>query len=667
MLETLKFQSAREIVGKTDYDLFPVQAAQLRGHDEQVRMLGKPLSFEEIIDHPHVGIRYFSVIKTPLLDDRGVICGIIGNSIDITGIKKAQSAMEGSKKEIEEKYKHTDRLFKAVVSSLPGSIYWKDSEGVYLGCNDFMIGHSKFNSSEKIIGKTDYELWGDQADALVKNDQEVMNSKQPVCLEESVHLPNGEKKSFAVVKMPLLDDNGEVVGIIGNSLDITELKQTQQELKEAKEKAERLSKAKTSFLVNMSHDIKTPIAGIMGLADMLRGQLQGESLEYVEDIYASATQSMAFFNHCLDLMKSDEVESLLVKEPFRLRDVTEQIESLFRAAVKDKQLTFYLNVDPKIPDYLLGSREAVYRILLNLVGNAIKFTKVGQVSVLAKLGEQSTEKTKVIKLSVKDTGIGIPKDKQRDIFDQFTRLNPSCQGVYEGKGLGLFEIKQLVNGLGGEIRVHSDEGKGSEFMVIIRLDVPLLNPEEYEPTDHEEAQLWGSAKKSQPAPQSQIIHEDQLNFEKMHQKILLVEDDKIAQTVVLKLLSNLACEVDLAVNGGSALDQFVPGKYDLVLMDLGLPDMMGDEVAKQMRIREQGSGFHVPIIAVTAHPLPPTIEECRVAGMEGVLSKPLSPKQAAQLMQRYIRLKPVVVEGLDAFDTLTTTHEYESGVYTSGE
>ena len=538
-----------------------------------------------------------------------------------------------------------------ISSCMPGNFYWKNKEGRYLGCNLSLVKTLRLLSVKDVVGKTDYDLWPKQAELLKKHDEKVMNSGQLAYLEEIVDMPSQGKMYFTVIKMPFFNEKGEIVGIIGNSLDITELKNTQSELEKAKEIAENLSKAKSEFIANMSHDVKTPIAGIIGLSEILKKQLQGAPQDFIQDIFLCAEQLMRFFDNCLEMAKSENMDMVLVKERFNFKVLVNQIKELFLPALENKNLDFSIDYDSKIPNVLLGSRPALYRIILNLLGNAVKFTEQGNILIKVDLSRKSTEKKAIIKLVIEDTGIGIPKDKQQIIFEQFTRLTPAYQGIYTGSGIGLFVVNKLVNSLNGEIYVESEEGKGSRFIVVLPLEIPLLEEREY-----------GSKSPVYSSPQESPTHKvhhtpveliepvDSLNH-KPH-RILLVEDSKIAQQVGKAILSALNCNVEIAESGHQAIEMFQPGKYDLVLMDMGLPDTTGDKVAKYFREKEKESSNYVPIIALTAHPMKAVSESCKEANMQGVLSKPLSSGQASQIIHRYIYGQSTTVNGLDVFNDL---------------
>lgn len=640
-LNILKLKSSGEIIGKSDLDLWPTQAPLLKENDQEVIRLQKTMTFYEMIDIPGVGKKYFTTIKTPLVDENSTIIGVIGNSLDITSVKENEYQLEQVKQDAERKTKATKQFFEHIVSAVPGSIYWKNKEGVYLGCNEYMVKTAGLNSADQIVGKTDYQLWPTQAEVLRSNDHEVMTTGLPVRIEESVILHGGKQRFFAVVKMPLRDADHNIVGIIGNSLDITELKNTQLELEKAKEQAEAMSKAKSEFISNMSHDVKTPLSGIIGLAEILRNKLPNHESEFIDDIIVSGRQLMNFFDNCLEMARSEETSLILMKERFSLRAMLNQVIELFHPATKSKNLAFFIDYDETIPTTLIGNRSGIYRVLINLVGNAIKFTQQGSVIIYAKLSKKSNFKEAIIKLSVEDTGIGIPKDKQQVIFERFTRLVPSYRGTYEGSGVGLYIVDKFVKLMKGEVYVNSDEGEGSQFIVVLPLEIPLLADSEYA-----EDKIKISASSLAKTEHLQLsesnipeLREFFLTANQKLSKVLLIEDHVMTQKIAESILTSLNLQVDIASCGEKALELFKPGKYSLTVVDIGLPDIPGHNVIKRFREMEKRTPYHVPAIALTAHATETMREECLQAGLEEVHCKPLSTELAKYIIDNYIFAK----------------------------
>lgn len=502
-----------------------------------------------------------------------------------------------------------------IINAIPGCLYWKDCSGRYLGCNALTAQLAGLESVYDIVGKTDEELWGKQANWLIGNDKQVIETGKSAMVEEKLQTADGRWLYFTGIKMPLRDENDAIIGIIGNSLEITELKITQSELKKSKETAEAMSNAKSEFIANMSHDVKTPLSGIIGLSEILLDRLKGDELELAQNIVLSGQQLMNFFNNCIDIAKSDETNTLLATEQFNFKSMLDQVIELFRPAARDKNLSFNFYYDNKIPECLIGSRVGIYRIMLNLIGNAIKFTKNGGITIRVNSSEESNNTQAIIQVAIEDTGIGIPKDKQKIIFERFARLTPSYKGIYDGNGIGLHLTDKLIKAMQGEIYVNSETGKGSQFVVVVPFKIP----------ENDKISL-GHKTQNDCALQE--------NIEKLT-RILLVEDNLIAQKVSLLMLEFFSHHVDVADCGETALKLFSPGKYDVVLMDIGLPDMSGYDVTRILREMEKDTSYHVPIIAVTAHD-DDIKNDCAAVGMQDVLSKPLSKKSLHLILKKFI-------------------------------
>ena len=366
--------------------------------------------------------------------------------------------------------------FEQIIDHTPGSIYWKDTEGRYLGCNRFMVNTAGLNSRDDIVGKTDHDLWPDNASRIRENDLSVINSGEPVWLEEKVSLDNKSPMYFASSKIPLRDDANRIIGIIANSIDITKLKNTEQALLQEKRKVEESNRVKQDFIENMEHDIRTPLNGILGVANILLDQddLDEEKREMFTDILICSKELLGYFDRILDFSRLENGLVPVVDEPFSIRKMTESLVSIHKVAVNQKPLDLYADIESKVPEILLGDPYRIQRILLNLIGNAVKFTPQGRVDVsVSYIAGKEDVRSGILKLVVKDTGIGISKDRQRGIYEKFTRGTPSNQGIFKGQGLGLRIVKQFVSELDGDIYLSSEINKGSEFDIYLPVKTSL--------------------------------------------------------------------------------------------------------------------------------------------------------------------------------------------------
>ena len=524
---------------------------------------------------------------------------------------------------------------KNLIDNLPGDIYWKDKDGIWSGVNKRgsqslqKIGF--IHDRTDVIGKSDYQLFSKEtADEYRQNDLEVMSKKIEIAKEETNILPSGEKIIQLSTKRPLWDKEGNVVGVVGNTIDISYLKKIEAELNIAKEKAEVASLAKTEFLENMRHDIRTPLTGIVGFADLLKMESDNPHIqEYAESLVASSHALLDLLDEVLEAIRVSSGEIPKLKKKFSLQQTLSHVVELNRARAAQKNLSLSLHVDTTIP-YVIGDKVRLHRVALELVANALNFTDAGFVKISAVIAKRHEGKL-VLKLTVEDSGIGIPKDKQEEIYIQFKRLTPSYQGIYKGAGLGLAVVKQFIDELGGEIYVESESRKGTCFTCIIPLQEPLLDdsfgidekPEKYTRTLYKKSY----AQQIRPTINNATNH----LF-----RVLVVEDNTIAQTVAKSILAQLGCDTHLAETGQKALELWKNGHYDLMLMDIGLPDIDGYALTHQIRIQELAKKTHTPIIALTAHAGDENKQRCIEAGMNAVLIKPLTAKSCTDILNAFI-------------------------------
>lgn len=507
------------------------------------------------------------------------------------------------------------KLLEDIIAFVPGNVYWKNTKGVFLGCNNNVAHILGLKSPHEIIGKTNADI-GDPklAELATASDQQVISTGKEIFIEEVGLNANKEIAIYLSKKIPFFDANGNIAGIIGVSFDISERKKLEESLKLAKEQAEAASRFKSEFVANMSHDIKTPLAGIIGIAELLSYRLQGEELEFAQTLLMSSRQLLSFFDNCLEVYKLEYNHISLNPDHFDLKAMLLDIYDLFQPAINSKPLDFHISYPDNLPTIFYGCRNAIYRIILNLIGNAVKFTEQGQIQISAKLEEDEYQQH-ILVLSVADTGIGIEQDMQEFIFERFTRLTPSYKGKYEGHGIGLYIVDKSIKLLQGTVSVNSEPGKGSEFTIRLPIQISSANN-----LDNETRPRYQQSLKV---------------IENRKPHILLVEDNVIVQKIQKSLLSSMGCTIDTVESGEKALEVFEPGKYDLIFMDIGLPGIQGDAAAKFIRKMESGSDVKTPIIALTAHSTEETRKSYMDAGMDDIVTKPLSYEQTIALFNYY--------------------------------
>lgn len=395
----------------------------------------------------------------------------------IRNVEELENPLKKDQSEIS-RLKSENFQLRHIIDNLPASIYWKNKKGVYLGFNKSGAESAhRFNfpyEEKDVLGKTDHDLFPkEMADIFRENDVEVIETGKEVTREETAMLPSGEKAIQLSTKKPLYNENGEVVGIIGSTVDISHLKEIEFDLREAKEKAEEANRLKMDFIHNMEHDIRTPFNGIFGLASILwRREENQEKKEQLEHIVKSSKELLEYCNTILDFSKVEFGNFPIVAKNFNLVDVIRKIIDMEMVAAKQKEINLTYNIE-NIPNFVIGDEYRLMRILINLLSNAIKFTLKGFVK-LSVSGYKKGDKKIIIKFVVGDSGIGISEEKQRFIGERFTRFSASNKGHYKGLGLGISAVKQFMNDLHGELELESEIDKGSKFTCIIPFKLPLL-------------------------------------------------------------------------------------------------------------------------------------------------------------------------------------------------
>lgn len=612
-LKNFKFKSLEDHIGKTDYDILSnSEADQVRAVDATVIKTGEPQTVEEEMISANGRTVYLSH-KIPLRNKKNIVIGVLGVSVDVTERNK----------ETAEKL----RTLENVISIMPGNVYWLNRDGVYLGCNDHQAKLIGLASRKEIVGKRNVEIPGFLIpEVLDKYNQQVMEGGESIVIEEPAVLPDGSDAVYLSTKTPLRNSEDEVVGIVGISIDITDRKQMENELITAKEKAEVANKAKKEFLYNMRHDIRTPFSGITGMATLLKTQETDEKkLQYINNIYTSSEELLDYLNTILELTQIERGAIPVVSSLVDVKLLIQSCFNMFSSSIADKQIDFTFNCDEATSFKCNTDEFRIKRIVINLLGNAIKFTgSSGSITIDLCLLNTKASTPQKIQISVRDTGIGIPIEKQNIIFEKFERLTSSYRGDYKGTGLGLYAVKTLINELGGDVKVISESGKGSTFTC----DIPVKKAT----TRDDEGMLLDAKNKDRPTFKNTTSSPS----------LLLVEDVEVIQLATATLLENLNCFVDVAGTGRQAIELCRTNNYDLILMDIGLPDIDGYVTTQE--IRQLKNYENINIVALTAHAEAEVSQECRLAGMNSVITKPLTQAKAIDLLNTYIVSNPSLKE-----------------------
>ena len=422
-----------------------------------------------------------------------------------------------------------------------------------------------------------------------------------------------EETYFNFVYQPYLEANETISGVTIIAYDVTAQVMAKKELTDAKinaelktKIAEEAVKSKQQFLSNMSHEIRTPMNAIIGFTNVvLKTSLDDSQREYINAIKESGDSLIVLINDILDIAKVDSGKITFEKIPFSLSNSVATMLHLFEPKIKEKKVELYYEYDPSIPLNLIGDPMRLRQIILNLMSNAVKFTPKGKITIRLNLLKEEAEKA-TIEFLIIDTGIGIPKNRLSDIFNNFEQATKGTSSSYGGTGLGLAIAKQLVELQGGTISVNSEEGKGSTFRFVLNFD---------KQNTQEEITLINTA----------MVVQETL-FEKKSAeniKVLVVEDIALNQLLIKIILLDFGYDVTIAGNGKIAIENLQENKYDIILMDLQMPEMNGFEATKYIR---NVMNFDIPIIALTADVTSVDVEKCIAAGMNDYVSKPIDEK-----------------------------------------
>ncbi|MEI6208278.1 MAG: ATP-binding protein [Desulfuromonadales bacterium] len=499
---------------------------------------------------------------------------------------------------------HEERL-RNIIKYTPAGYFRIDPEGRFLEVNDAWLQMHGYESADEVIGRPFSIMQLDKENkSALSHVAELLNGHSIPSGEFASLRKDGTIGYHTFSAHPVVHAS-KVVSLDWFIIDITERKQAEQKLLdynrqliEARVQAESANRAKSEFLANMSHELRTPMNGVTGMAQLLElTRLDEEQKKYVDTIISSGNCLITLINDILDLSKMEAGKLIPEQIEFSLRSCMNNIITVFQHTADSKGLTFSTTVSPDIPDALTGDPLRLRQVLLNLVGNAIKFTPAGGVSVTAAAREQHGT-TMILEFAVRDTGIGIAADKLDMIFDSFTQVDGATARRYAGTGLGLTISRRMAELMGGSLDVESTEGSGTVFRLLLPVMVACR-------MTHEEA----------PSPLELSLTSAR------SLRVLLAEDNPVSTRFMMALLPKMGHTVTCVENGRDVLKALEEHQFDLVLMDIQMPIMNGEDALKAIRNREDTA--RLPVIAQTAFALKDEQARFAADGFDGYISKPV--------------------------------------------
>lgn len=571
-LRNIGVTSEEEILGKDDFAVYPHDtAAKFYADDKAVIESRVPvINREESFIDKEGRERWLLTSKIPFQSEEGDIVGLIGIGRDITDYKKVQLSLEKERNHL-----------RTLIDSLPDLIYFKDAEGRYILNNKAHLLSLGKEHQEEVIGKTVFDFNPPElAQKYHEDEEEIIQTGKPMVDREeiAVHRDTGEQRWHLTSKFPIKDAEGKIIGLVGISRDITirkkveeELWKTHEDLEQTNIELKRANQVKSQFLANMSHEIRTPLNAIIGMTGLLLGtELTNEQRDMTETIRTSGEVLLSLINDILDFSKIEAQKMDLESQPFDLRRCVEEALDLVTPRALEKSIELTYSMDEGLPTIVIGDLTRVRQILVNLLSNAVKFTEKGDVNVSV-TGQLRDHYKFLLHFAVKDSGIGIPVDRQSRLFQMFTQVDSSTTRKYGGTGLGLAISKRLSELMGGTMWVESSgiPGEGSTFHFTIIVGITAEDI-----TTNDVTSLLGK-------------------------KILIVDDNKTNREILMHVTSSWSMKPTAVATGLEALALFDKGEeFDLAVLDMQMPEMDGLMLADEIKKRPQGK--QIPLVLLSS-------------------------------------------------------------------
>ncbi len=595
--EAIGVSNVSDVIGKKLEDVAPEFAETLWAEAQEVIRTGETVLEREqpFLEDPD---RVLSVSRIPFRGLGGRVEGVVFVSRDVTEQREADRRLADQARLVESQRS----LLQAVVDAMPFLIYAVGLDGRMIAANEAVLRGLGMQSVGEVVGQRLVDLDPRNGAEMWRECRQALEMGHPIVDREEAHYGDSSRV-LAVSRVPFFNATGGVGGVLCITRDITERKESEDELVRAKEAAEASTRAKSEFLANMSHEIRTPMNGVIGMTTLLQqSALDADQAESVEIIRASGEALLTIINDILDFSKIEAGKLTVEDAPFDVRKTVREATDLLRHMAGTKSVTIEVAVEPSVPAFLSGDATRLRQVLVNLLSNAVKFTPRGRVDVRARADVRSDDV--LLRISVADTGIGIAPGKLDAIFESFSQADASTTRRYGGTGLGLTISQRLALLMGGDLTAQSTLGQGSTF----ELSIPAR------PAEAPAAHAQRPAARAPSADPGTI-------------RLLLAEDNPINQKVALRLLDRLGYVADVVVDGREAISAVQSAfeeqrPYDAILMDVQMPEVDGLEATR--RIRADSSIARQPyIIALTANAMEGDRATCLAAGADDYLPKPV--------------------------------------------
>ena len=613
--ETLTGYTLEEVIGKKP-SLLQYEDTDIKVVAQIREALDKQQSFKgEIKNRSKSGRVYWLEISiSPVFDENNELINFIAIESDITEKKRKDLSIL-----------NLMATQTAIFNGVGLAVVFTDAKGVIKRINQAGLNLIEY-THEEVVGKTP-EFFHDRDEILERSkaltlelgqkiesgiDTFVIKTKQEnnVDASEWTYVSKSGKRIPVWLSITCIKNiEGTIIGYLGVAEDYTIKKQAELELINAKNAAEQAVYAKDSFLANMSHEIRTPLNAIIGFTELIsQSKLDEVQLNYINNIQIAGDNLLLIINDILDLSKIESGQLVIETHPFNLKVMLKHVYDLLKIKAAQNDINFNLFLDVDMPELVVGDKGRINQIMMNLAGNAVKFTQGGEVTISVKTVAETNESVKM-RFSVKDTGIGIPEEKLTTIFERFVQAEASTTRKFGGSGLGLNIVKQLIELQNGEIYVKSQLGVGSEFYFILEL-------------------------KKAPSSSIDVIKDNNLSTKQLGKiSILLCEDNPLNQLLAKSVIHKFGFDLEIANNGQEGINLLLKNKYDLILMDLQMPIKDGYQTTIYIRNELK---LNIPIIAMTAHSLVGEQQKCYDIGMNAYIAKPFKQIELLETIQSVV-------------------------------